>query len=254
VAWLDGIRGVLVDVDGTLMVGDEAVPGAGAFLGRLRERGLRFRLTTNTTRMSMGAVASRLRGAGMEALPGEILAPSILARRRILDSGRTRTALLVADEARVDFSGLDHDEARPDWVVVGDLGPGFTWERLNAAFGWLRAGAGLIALQKNRYWNAGREGWVLDAGPFVCALEYAAGVVAEVVGKPSRRFFDLALADLDLPPDTVLVVGDDPETDGAGGAAAGCRTALVRTGKYSAAGPAPFAPDLLVDSVATLLS
>lgn len=253
-AWLDDARGALVDVDGTLLVGDEPVPGASAFLDRLRGRGLRFRLTTNTTRMSIGAVAARVRRAGIRVDAADILAPSILARRRILESGRSGAGFLVAAEALVDFEGVREDIARPDWVVVGDLGRGFTWDRLNEAFRWLRQGAGLIALQKNRYWNAGADGWVLDAGPFVSALEYATGVAAEVVGKPARRFFDLALAELGLPAEAVVVVGDDAETDGAGGAAAACRTALVRTGKYSASsGAGGFRPDLVVDSVADLL-
>jgi HAD superfamily hydrolase (TIGR01458 family) len=247
------VRGVLLDIDGTLLVGDQAVPGAAAFLDRLRSRGLRFRLTTNTTRMSIAAVAARLQAAGIRAEPAQILAPSILARRRILESGRTRVSLVVTDDARADFAGLDEDGRPPEWVVVGDVGRGFTWDRLNEAFRHLRAGAGLVALQKNRFWKAGPEGWVLDAGPFVCALEYGAGVTAEVVGKPSSRFFDLALAELDLPAEAVLVVGDDAETDGAGGSAAGCRTALVRTGKDSAVVPTGSVGDLVVDSVASLL-
>jgi HAD superfamily hydrolase (TIGR01458 family) len=254
VAWPDGIHGVLLDVDGTLLVGDEAVPGAAEAVDRLRGSGLRLRLSTNTTRMSIGAVAARLQRAGIRVDAGEILAPSILARRLILGSRRTRVGCLLAPEALVDLEGVERDVDHPDWVVVGDLGPGFTWERLNQAFGWLRQGAGLIALQKNRFWNAGREGWVLDAGPFVCALEYASGVAAEVVGKPSARFFELCLAELALSAAAVLVVGDDASTDGLGGAAAGCRTALVRTGKYAVSGAAAggFEPDLVVDSVADL--
>src|SRR5262249_60228650 len=96
---------------------------------------------------------------------------------------------------------------RPDRVVVGDLGRGFTSDVLNAAFRHLRGGAGLIALQKNRYWSAGSEGILLDAGAFVAALEYAAGVTAVVVGKPSARFFELALASIGVPAATGGSVG-----------------------------------------------
>jgi HAD superfamily hydrolase (TIGR01458 family) len=203
--------------------------------------------------MSVSAVVARLHAAGLRVEADEVLAPLLLARRRILESGRTRVGLLVAEEARADFAGLDEDAARPDWVVVGDLGAGFTYDRLNQAFRWLRQGARLVALQKNRYWLAGAAGEVLDAGPFVSALEYASGLQAEVVGKPSPRFFELALADLGLPAAAVVVVGDDPETDGVGGAAAGCRTVLVGTGKFAPGQPTPMAPDLVVASVADLL-
>jgi HAD superfamily hydrolase (TIGR01458 family) len=89
----------------------------------------------------------------------------------------------------------------------------------------------LVACQKNRYWREA-GGLSLDAGPFVAALEYAASVRARVVGKPSREFFLAALSGTDVEPSSVLVVGDDVETDVLGATSAGMRAALVRTGKY----------------------
>ncbi len=95
---------------------------------------------------------------------------------------------------------------------------------------------------------------MLDAGPFVAALEYAARTEAIVTGKPSPDFFRLALQEIGLPAAEVLVVGDDVETDGAGGRGAGCRVAIVRTGASPEGGAAPgaFRPDLVAASVADL--
>jgi HAD superfamily hydrolase (TIGR01458 family) len=246
--------GLLVDVDGTLLVDDRAIPGVPEALERIRSAGLPLRLTTNTTRRPRSAVAAVLRREGYRLEDEEVLVPSILARRRILDSGRPRAGLMVAEATREDFEGVESVEEGPDWVVLGDLGEGFDYARLNRAFGWLQGGAGFLALQKNRAWKPDGRELALDAGPFVAALEYAAGVEAEVVGKPSRAFFDLALEELGLGPGAVLVVGDDAETDARGGAAAGCLTAVVRTGKFSeeALRRAGLEPDLLLDSIASL--
>jgi HAD superfamily hydrolase (TIGR01458 family) len=248
------VRGYLIDLDGTLLVGDRAVDGAAGVLRRLRSSGTPFRVTTNMTRRSRAAISEALRGAGLEVSAAEILTPSILARQRILRSGRRRAALMIPDEARVDLKDLEEAGERPDWVVIGDMGRGFTWDRLNEAFRWVVGGAALLALHKNRYWTSEQEGLVLDAGAFVAALEYASGRTAEMVGKPSPEFFRLALADIDLPAGEVLVVGDDPETDIAGGIAAGCRTALVRTGKFSGGRDdlSGALPDAILDSVAQL--
>ena len=161
---LQGIRGVLLDIDGTLLEGDHEIPGAAAALDRLRAAGLPFRLATNTSRRSRGAIATALGAAGLRVEAGEVLTPAALACRRILDSGRTRAVLLVPEEARADLPGIDPDEERPAWVVLGDLGPGFTYERMNGAFRCLRQGAGLLALHRNRFWHAGEQGWVLDVG------------------------------------------------------------------------------------------
>ena len=248
-------RGYLIDIDGTLLADDLPIRGAAATLVRLRAAGLPFRLLTNTTRRPRRAIAAVLEAAGLGATAPEILTPALLARRLILDSDRKRAALLVPSEVFVDFAGVLHDEERPSWVVLGDLGRGFTWERLNGAFRFLRDGATLLALHKNRSWFAGKDGLVLDAGAFVAALEYATGCRAIVVGKPSTDFFRLALEDLGMPAGDVMVVGDDPETDIAGGAGAGCRTALVLTGKAAGTRPAIRGkrPERVIDSIADLI-
>ena len=96
---------------------------------------------------------------------------------------------------------------------------------------------------------------MLDAGPYVAALEYATGVEAELMGKPSPALFRLALDDLGLQAADVLMVGDDREADIAGGCAAGLRTALVRTGRAEVSRPVPGAdPDLVLESIADLLT
>jgi phospholysine phosphohistidine inorganic pyrophosphate phosphatase len=247
-------RGLLIDVDGTLLVHDRPVPGAAATLALLKERGYAIRVTTNTTRRPRAAIAEALRLAGLDVPPEEILAPPALARRRILDSGRHRALLLVPEATAEDFGSVVPDEEHPDWVVVGDLGAGFTWERLNRAAIALRGGARLLALHVNRMWHPGPGDPVLDAGPFVAALEYAAATRAEVVGKPEPAFFRLAVEAMGLSPDRTVVVGDDPETDVRGGAAAGCGVILVRTGKYRGAEgePLPAGAARAIDSFADL--
>ncbi|HUL79144.1 MAG TPA: HAD-IIA family hydrolase [Vicinamibacteria bacterium] len=248
--------GLIVDIDGTLLVHDRAVPGAPEFLARCARHGLPYRIVTNTTRRSRAATTAVLRRAGLDVDEASVLQPAVLARRLILDSGRRRAGLLVPEDVRADLEGVEEDRDAPDWVVLGDVGRRFDFESLNVAFRWLRGGARFLALHRNPCWQpSAEEGWVLDAGAFVAALEYAAGVTAQVIGKPSPAFFRLALRDMGLEAGRVLVVGDDVESDGRGGAAAGCRTALVRTGRFqgSKAELGGFAPDLVVESVADLV-
>jgi HAD superfamily hydrolase (TIGR01458 family) len=247
-------RGALIDIDGTLLAGDHAIPGAPEALARLRACGVTVRLSTNTTRRPRRAIAEILRAAGFQTDPSEIVAPSSLARRVIVSSPDKRAALLVPDQSKEDFEGVLEVAERPAHVVLGDLGPAFTFETLNRAFAWVREGAQLLALQKNRYWHAGERGLLLDAGAFVAALEYATGARARVVGKPSRDFYDLALEELGLPAHDVVSVGDSLPNDIIGAAEAGCRTVMVRTGVFDPAELASSArqPDLVIDSLADL--
>ena len=253
-AWLPGIRGVLCDIDGTLIFGEREIPGAVEALRRIRSAAVSVRLTTNTTRFSGDGIAAVLAAAGFDIDVETVLNPAVLARRRILASGSRRAALLVAEGAETDFEGVERVDDNPDWVVVGDLGEHFNWHVMQRAFTWVREGAKLMALQRNRFWDAGHGEMRIDAGAFVAGLEYASGVTAELVGKPSRIFFEEAVGSLGLDPPSVLVVGDDVSTDGAGGKGAGCRTATVRTGKFEERQlqQSGFAPDLLIDSFAEL--
>jgi HAD superfamily hydrolase (TIGR01458 family) len=191
-------------------------------------------------------VCEQLRSLGFGVDETEIFTPARAAAGLIGD----RSCFPLVDESLLeDLREMTLDQERPDYVLVGDLGEGFTYDRLNAAFRLLVGGAELLALQKNRYWRT-QEGLSLDAGPFVAALEYASGKSATVVGKPERAFFRLALVDMGLEPHEVAMVGDDTESDVAGAQAAGLRGILVKTGKYRP--EAEGEPDLVLESVAGL--
>lgn len=247
-------EGVLIDIDGVLHVGPDPVPGAREALELLRAREVPFRLVTNTTSRSRRLVVERLRQIGFELAEEDVLTPAALAVSYCRERGRRRVALHVAPELAEDLRELEGGgEGPPQAVILGDLGSGFTWERLNAIFAQLEAGAELVALQRNRVWQS-EHGLVLDAGPFVAALEYATGRPAVVTGKPSPTFFATALAELGCPPGAAAMIGDDVEADVGGAIEAGMTGVLVRTGKFRPGAPerSGVEPTEVWDSIAEL--
>jgi HAD superfamily hydrolase (TIGR01458 family) len=230
-ASLEGIEGLLLDLSGVVYVQDEAVPGAPEAIAGMRAAGIPIRLVTNTTMSPRRSILGRLDRLGIEADPSELLTPATLAAKHCEDAGYESVSLVVLDELREDLQGLTEGDGSVDAVIVGDLGDRWDYEVLNAAFRRLMDGAELIALQKNRYWETA-DGLSLDAGPFVAALEYATGREAEVMGKPSGAFFQLALSDLGVDAGHAAMVGDDAEADIGGALDAGLAGILVRTGKY----------------------
>jgi HAD superfamily hydrolase (TIGR01458 family) len=225
------LEALLIDLDGVLYVEDEPVEGATEAVARLRDEGLRLRFVTNTTARSRGQTLEKLRGLGFEVDGDELVTPAALARKHCLDSGHRTVALVMNENVKEDFEGLEETEAGPDAVIMGDLGERFGFDILNRAFREVMDGAELIALQKNRFWLTS-DGLSLDAGPFVAAVEYGAGTDALVVGKPSESFFRLVLDDAGADREDAAIVGDDVETDVGGGMNAGLAGILVRTGKY----------------------
>ena len=222
-------KGLLIDLDGTLYVEDAPIPGAREALSRLEAAGITYRYVTNTTRKPRREVVSRLRELGFPAREDLVFVPAAAANTLL--AGKLCHALVAEaifeDLADVVLAGTGPTE----YVLVGDLGDGFDYARLNRAFRLLMDGAGLVALQRNRFWQEA-DGPSLDAGPFVAALEYASGKTATVVGKPEPAFFEAALRDLGLEAKDVAMVGDDAESDVDGAQRAGLRGIQVKTGKY----------------------
>ena len=230
-ARLPPIDALLIDLDGVLYVGDEAIDGAGEAVRELRESGLALRFVTNTTQRSHGQTLDKLARLGFEVEPEELVTPAALARRHCVDAGHAKVALIMNENVKQDFEGLEESEDSPDAVIMGDLGERFGFEILNSAFRMVMDGAELVALQKNRFWLT-EDGLSLDEGPFVAAVEYASGKEALVVGKPSEAFFRLSLDGTGASAERAAIVGDDVETDIGGAMRAGLAGVLVRTGKY----------------------
>ena len=250
---LEGVRGVVLDLDGTVYDDRGLMPGAAEAVMAIRSARLGLRFATNTSRYPRGALVERLRSLGVHAGLDDVITAPRAAAAWLADHGLTRISLHVAAATVEEFAAFAIDERSPQAVVLGDLGDGWNVERLNRVFRHVLGGARLLAIQKNRYWM--RSGSLcLDAGPFVAAIEYATGVTAFVAGKPSEQFFVAAARTLGLSAADVIVVGDDVRTDVEGARAAGARGVLVRTGKFRAADldDPDLQPDLILDSLADL--
>ena len=242
------VRGLLLDLEGVLYQGDKAIPGVVDAIEVLVASGLAIRYLTNTTTRPRQAIADRLVGMGFDLTAEHIFSPGIAAGRLL-----RRIHLAAAPELAEDLPDVELVDDHADAIVLGDLDRGFTWNRMNTLFQSMRQGALLVALHKNRYCRRGEQ-IGLDLGPFVAALEYATNAKAEVVGKPNKLFFELALAELGLEAGKVAMVGDDLEADIAGAQSAGLSTIQVRTGKFTSGDidhPA-IKPDHLIDSAACL--
>ncbi len=252
----------LFDLDGTLYVHGEAVPGAAETLAALRRARVPFRFVTNTTSRPRAALVERLGGCGILAAQAEIFTPITAAGALVRRLGKTRVAPFLPEAALVDLEGVElaggvcggAAAQAPEIVLVGDLAERWSYALMQEAFEYLLGGALLVALSRDRYFKSG-AGLVLDAGPFVAGLEYAAAREALLTGKPSADFFRAAVASLELPdaaPADVAMVGDDLWSDVRGAQHAGYRGWLVRTGKYreDALRESGVSPDRILDSVA----
>src|SRR4051812_14956797 len=247
---------ILLDVDGVLHVSGEPIPGAADAVRRLRSAGHRIRFVTNSTVMSRRQLGENLRSLGFPIEDDELQTTGVVASRIL--AGK-RVLALTMPGILDDLQGLELIGMNADAVLVGGADEGeepgriYSYLNLNRAFLELLAGADLYCLHKNRWWQTA-EGPRLDAGAIVAGLEYASGIEATVLGKPSPAYFQAAMEAIDSDAELTWMVGDDIDGDVVGAQTMGLRTVLVRTGKFrpDELEHARVMPDGIVSSIAHL--
>ncbi|KAM9282031.1 phospholysine phosphohistidine inorganic pyrophosphate phosphatase [Cariama cristata] len=234
-AWARAVRGLLLDVSGVLYDsggegGGVPIPGSVEAVRRIKASGLKLRFCTNETQATREKFVKKLQGMGFDISVTEVTAPAPAACR-ILKERSLRPHLLVHDDLVPEFAEID--KTNPNCVVIGDAAENFTYANLNEAFRVLigMEKPVLISLGRGRYYKE-TDGLKLDVGAYMKALEYACDVQAEVVGKPAKMFFESALAEMGVPAQQALMIGDDIVNDVGGAQRCGMRALQVRTGKY----------------------
>ncbi len=248
------VEGLLLDIDGVLVVSWEAIPGAPEAVAEMTAAGVPVRFVTNTTSVSRAGIARRLDSVGIPAAVEQIFsAPAATAAWIRANRPGARCYLINSGDLGDDLAELDlvEGDGPADLVVLGGAGPEFSYTQMNHALGLLLEGAELIGMCRNWYWRTA-EGFALDTGAYLAALEGAARTEATVLGKPSADFFLTAAGALEVPLERVAMVGDDIENDVLGAQAVGLTGVLVRTGKFrpEALRAAPLDPQHVVGSVA----
>jgi HAD superfamily hydrolase (TIGR01458 family) len=251
---VDGIDGVLLDIDGVLAVSWEQIPGAAETVDWLRAQGIPLRLITNTTTHSRDELARTLREAGIDVVGDDVVTAVVMTGSYLRAQHPGARVFLLSDgDPAQDLPDVELVEDGADVVVIGGAGSDFSYEKLNRAFGMLMRGAALVGMHRNMYWRT-KEGLQLDGGAFIAGLEEATGAKAVVCGKPSPTFFREAVRMLETVPERTAMVGDDLVNDVLGAQVVGLIGVLVRTGKFLPADLERSAgrPDHVIDSIAEL--
>jgi HAD superfamily hydrolase (TIGR01450 family) len=184
-------RLMLLDLDGTLYIGDTPIPGAIDCLATLRASGIQLRFLTNTTTKSQQQLIAQLRTMGFTLDDDELVSAPIAARIALehlqQQAGESlRIWPLVAAAIKSDFNAFIWDEQQPDYIVLGDIGEQWDLSLINRLFSAMHNGAELIALHKGRFWQTS-DSLKADIGFFVAGLEYVSGKNSLIMGKPSRQ-------------------------------------------------------------------
>jgi 4-nitrophenyl phosphatase len=253
------VRGVILDVDGTVVRGDDPIPGAKAGLDLLDDRGLRRLFVSNNPTKPPAAYESRLARAGFDISADEIVTAATVTTAYLRDNYGDAPHFLVGEDGLrtlMTDAGLtltsDPADAR---VLVASIDRDFDYDRLAVAMRVLQDDSVAFVGTDPDMVIPAAAGDIPGSGAVIHAIAGVAGRDPDIVlGKPSHPTQDLVRSRIGLDPADCLVVGDRLDTDIALGARAGMTTALVTTGiaETPALVDAPVEPDYVLDSLAEL--
>ncbi len=257
-------RGHIFDLDGTIYLGEQAIPGAPETVRALREAGCRVTFITNKPLEPRERYAEKLTRLGIPTDPADVLTSGHALGRwlaakdpgaRVFVVGEPPLLVELADFGLHITNGTERS-AEADFVVAA-FDRTFDYAKLNTAFQAIRGGARFVATNADRTCPV-EGGEIPDAAAVIGAIEGCTSQKVELVaGKPSPLIIEAGLARMGgLPPEECLVVGDRLETDMVMARRAGAASALVLTGvtHRQALADSPVQPDYVLESLVELAS
>jgi HAD superfamily hydrolase (TIGR01450 family) len=257
-------QGYVFDLDGTVYLGDELLPGAGRLLNRLRELGRRVAFVSNNPTRDPEMYVDKLRRLGVEASVPEVLNTVVTMTRWLSRHHPDATVFPIAEEplcrALADAGIRMSDRPEEIDIVVASYDRGFDYRKLQIAFDaiWFHRRARLVTTNPDRYCPFPGGRGEPDAGAIVAAIEACTGATCEVnAGKPDPLMLEAAMDLLGLDVGDCVLVGDRLSTDIRMARAAGMASALVLTGDTTAealaAAPPGDRPTWVLDRVDRVL-
>jgi len=270
-SFVKDIDGFVFDLDGTVYLGEEALPGAVACITELRWRRKRVIFVSNKPLEPGRVYAEKLTHLGLPTSETEIITSAYVLGNylshtepglRLYVIGETNLVnelrshgLTVVDEFKDQDSKQVIDPAGIDAVVVG-FDRTLDYRKLNTAYQALTRGARFFSTNPDKVCPM-PGGAIPDAGATIAALEAITNCKVELIaGKPSTMMMKVALDRMELAPEQCMMIGDRLETDIAMGQQAGMATAVVLTGVSKRADVQTMAspPDLVLENLGELLN
>lgn len=260
---LSSVRGILIDIDGTLMRGSNLLEGAVEFLEYLNEMKIPYLIVSNNTK-SPSRYLDLFSARGIRVREEQILTCTSTTKRYLDNNTFIKSAYVIGkpdlfeavEEAGVrileDASCVDIGEVANAVIVGGDFNLNYT--KLKDAVLHLQKGAILIGSNGDMLIPT-EEGLVPEAGMTIAALEAGSGIEPIILGKPEPYFFKLAVERLEIDNrESIVMLGDRLDTDIAGALAYGMKTTLVKTGvdDESEIEEKSIYPDLVVEDLVEL--
>ncbi len=263
------VDGFIFDLDGTVYLGEHALPGSVEAIVQLRARGKRVLFVSNKPLEQRDIYASKLTRLGIPTQPDDVITSAyVLGHYLARHEPHLRLYVVGEESLRRELAGYgltvveeltdqnDKEVIEPtgiDGVVIA-FDRTLDYRKLNTAYQALIQGARFFATNGDKTCPM-PGGGIPDAGATIAALEHLTGRKVEILaGKPSPLIMQVALERLGVAPENCMMTGDRLETDILMGQNAGMVTTVTLTGVATRAAVERMArpPDFIVESLASI--
>lgn len=245
----------IVDLDGTVYLGDSLVPGADDGVRALRDAGVDVLFLTNKAIERRGDYCAKLGRLGIDAAPEDVVTSGWVTARYVADRYPHGTATVIGERPLIDEladAGVETTRDAPGDLLVVSMDRAFDYGKLELALRTLDDGSPFLATNPDRTLPV-EDGAVPGAGGMIGAVEGVTGREPDrILGKPSATMIETAFEAVGADPERCLLIGDRLDTDIEMGERAGATTVLVLSGVTDEAdlAAADATPDHVLDSLA----
>lgn len=249
------VKNYICDMDGVLIRGDEIVPGADAFIERLKKAGAEFLVLTNNPIHTPRDLSHRLASLGLDIGEEKIFTSSIATARFLRKQRPNGTAFVIGESGlttAIHEAGYIITDTDPEYVVLGETDT-YSLDMITKAVRLIAKGARFIATNPDPS-GPGVGGLVPACGAVAAMIEKATGVSPLFIGKPNPLMMRTALNYLGAHSENTIMVGDRMDTDIIAGVQSGMETILVLSGvtRREEVARFPYVPTHIYKSVAEI--
>jgi HAD superfamily hydrolase (TIGR01450 family) len=256
--------GYVFDLDGTIYLGDELLPGAKRLVGVLRERNRRVVFLSNNPTRDPEMYAEKLTRLGLPTPPQEIVNTVVTMKEWLLQNHPDATVFPIGEEplkkALREAGIKTSDDPEEIDIVIASYDRGFEYRKLQIAFDaiWFHKRAFLVTTNPDRYCPFPGGRGEPDAAAVVAAIEACTGTECRVnTGKPDPIMLETVMGMIGLDPGDCVVAGDRLYTEIRMAREAGMPSAVVLTGETTPGmleeEPRENRPDFVLDRLDRLL-
>lgn len=252
------------DMDGTIYLGDELLPGAKRMIEELRKQGKAVRFLSNNPTKDPEMYVEKLEKLGLPTPIGDI-ANTVVTMVRYLQKHHPNAVIYPIAEAplvnaltNAGFTISENPEEIE--VVIASYDRGFNYRKLQIAFDaiWYHKRAILVATNPDRYCPFPGGRGEPDCAAIIAAIEACTGCKCQVItGKPEAFMLEAAIGDLDVDPSRCVMVGDRLHTDIQMAKRTGMYSAMPLTGdstlEEAQSLPVADQPDYILDRIDRLI-